>query len=264
MITNLLEIKNLTVKYDGQENVVKNVNINIGNKEIIGIVGESGCGKTTLIRTIINLLPKNGCVVSGELIYNGKNLLQNNNEQWRRLRGNDIAMIFQNPASYLNAIMKISKQFTESIITHRSVTLETAREKARSALKKMNLSDTDRIMNSYPFQLSGGMKQRVAIAMAIAMEPKLIIADEPTSDLDAITQKQISNELMELRDKLDTSIIIVTHNLGCAAYMADKIMVMNQGKIEEYSDKNNVINFPRKVYTRRLLEAIPKLKGLEA
>ncbi|WHH58674.1 ABC transporter ATP-binding protein [Petroclostridium sp. X23] len=263
-MSGLLEIRSLTVKYDGDGNAIKNIDMTVDHKEIIGIVGESGCGKTTLIRSIIHLLSSNAKVVSGEIIFNGQDIIKYNKEQWRNLRGNEIAMVFQNPGSYLNPIIKIGKQFVQSIRNHRALSKREAIKKAKETLEKMHLRDCDRIMDSYPFQLSGGMKQRVAIAMAIAMEPKLILADEPTSALDVMTQVQIANELMALREDFHTSIIMVTHNIGCAAYMADRIMVMNKGEIVEFESKAQIIAQPKKEYTRNLLNAIPELKGLEA
>ncbi|PAB60133.1 ABC transporter ATP-binding protein [Anaeromicrobium sediminis] len=257
----LLEVKKLSIKYNSEGNILNNINFDIGHKEIVGIVGESGSGKTTLVRTMINLLSPGAKVVSGEIMFQGKNIIEYNKEQWRNFRGNEVAMIFQNPSSYLNPILKIGKQFVESIRNHRDISKVEAIKKAKDTLEKMHLVDVDRVMNSYPFQLSGGMKQRVAIAMAIAMEPKLILADEPTSALDVITQTQIANELMDLRDKFHTSIILVTHNIGCAAYMADRIMVMKNGKVVEYDSKSKVIMNPEMEYTRELLAAIPELKG---
>ncbi|WP_432402129.1 ABC transporter ATP-binding protein [Wukongibacter sp. M2B1] len=261
MIDRLVEIRSLTVKYDGEGNIIENLNMDVGYKEIIGIVGESGSGKTTLIRAMINLLSSGGEIVSGEIIFNGEDIRKYSKEKWTNIRGNDICMIFQNPGSSLNPIKKIGAQFVESIRSHINISKKEAIKKAEETLKKMGFDDSSRIMSSYPFQISGGMKQRVAIAMALAMEPKLILADEPTSALDVITQAQIIKELMELRNKFNTSIIIVTHNIGCAAYMADRIMVMNKGEIVEFDYKENIITKPQMDYTKELLDAIPKLEG---
>ena len=257
----LLEVKSLTVKYDGEGNVIENIEMTVGYREIVGIVGESGSGKTTLIRAIINLLSPGGEIVSGEIIFGGEDLRKYSKKNWTKIRGKEIYMIFQNPGSSLNPIKKIGAQFVESIRSHLDLSKKEAINKAAETLEKMHLSDSTRIMESYPFQLSGGMKQRVAIAMALAMEPKLILADEPTSALDVITQTQIIKELMELRNSFDTSIIIVTHNIGCAAYMADRIMVMNSGKIVEFAQKEKIITEPQMDYTRSLLAAIPELEG---
>ncbi len=260
----LLRINALTVAYGGEGNALSNISLTMNQKEILGIVGESGCGKTTLVRAIFNLLTPNAAIKSGEIFFQNKNLRTCNHEDWRRLRGNEIAMIFQNPGAHFNPIMKIGRQFVESIRNHRDVSKAIAVEKAKETLRKVHLANADRIMSSYPFQLSGGMKQRVAIAMALAMEPRLILADEPTSALDVVTQVQIINELMELREKFGTSIILVTHNIGCAAYMADRIMVMSQGQIVEYDEKARVITEPEMDYTKTLLAAIPQLRGLRA
>ncbi|PIE31597.1 peptide ABC transporter ATP-binding protein [candidate division KSB3 bacterium] len=260
----LLEIRSLTVTYGGEGNAIARITMSVDHREILGIVGESGCGKTTLVRTILNLLSPNAEIVSGEILFCNKNLRAYSREEWRQLRGNEIAMIFQNPGSHLNPILRIGRQFVESIRNHRDISKADAVKKVRDTLRKVHLRDVDRIIHSYPFQLSGGMKQRVAIAMALAMEPRLILADEPTSALDVMTQVQIINELMELREQFDTSIILVTHNIGCAAYMSDTIMVMNEGEIVEYDRKARVITAPEKAYTKKLLAAVPQLKGLQA
>ena len=260
-MTTLLEIKNLSIAYDDNIHAVNNIDMDVGHKEIIGIVGESGSGKSTLIRSLINLLPPNAAVASGTMTFNGRNLLQYNNEAWRQLRGNDMAMIFQNPGAYLNPVTKVGRQFIESIRNHRSLTKKEAAIKAIQTLKKMNLKDPEQIMGAYPFQLSGGMKQRVAIAMAIAMEPLLILADEPTSALDVKTQAQIIHELSDLRSEFDTSIIMVTHNICSAAHLADRLMVMYRGKVVEFDQTDIVINHPKNDYTRTLIDSIPNLKG---
>lgn len=261
MTGKLIEIKCLTVRYKDEGNVIENLNMHVGYKEIIGIVGESGSGKTTLIRAIINLLSSGGEIVSGEIIFKGEDISKYSKERWRTIRGNEICMIFQNPGSYLNPIKRIGSQFVESIRSHIDISRNEAIEKAEETLRRMGLCDSFRIMKSYPFQLSGGMKQRIAIAMALAMEPKLILADEPTSALDVITQVQIIKELMKLRNNFNTSIIIVTHNIGCAAYMADRIMVMNNGEIIESDYKENIIAKPQMDYTKKLLDSIPELEG---
>lgn len=260
---NLLEIRSLTVAYGSSSIIIKDINLSVGKREIVSIVGESGSGKTTLIRAIINLLPNKGQIMSGDIIFNGNSLKSVKENKWLDIRGNEICMIFQNAGSFLNPIKKIEDQFIENIRSHRKISKSDARDKAAKTLKKMNFGDCRRIMNSYSFQLSGGMKQRVAIAMALAMEPKLILADEPTSALDVVTQKQIIEELMEIRKLFDTSIIMVTHNMGCAAYIADRIIVMNDGEIVESGNVENLIENPQQAYTRQLLRSIPELKGYQ-
>lgn len=256
----LLAIENLTIEYDNRV-VLDNISMNLNNKEIISVVGESGSGKTTLIRKIICLLPANARTISGRINFNGKDLMDLKMEEWRNFRGNEISMIFQNPGSYLNPLLKIGKQFMETIQNHKSVSKAQAQIIARDTLKKMNFKEVDRIMTSYPFELSGGMKQRVSIAMAVAMHPKLILADEPTSALDVVTQVKIIDELMRLREKYDVSIIFVTHNIGLAAYIGDKILVMNQGQIVEAGSKFDIISNPQAEYTKKLLASVPELKG---
>ncbi|GAU76575.1 ABC transporter ATP-binding protein [Fusibacter sp. 3D3] len=256
----LLEIKEIKVSY-GLKTVLEGIDFNIDYKEIVSIVGESGSGKTTLARSIINLLPDGARATSQTCFFDHRDLNKLSKEEWRNMRGSEIAYIFQNPSSYLNPIIRIGKQFLESIRSHRNISKAEAIQKVKSVLKKMHFKDIDQIMNAYPYQLSGGMKQRVAIAMALVMEPKLIIADEPTSALDAMTQNQIASEIMAYRDDFETSFIIVTHNLGYAATLSDRIMVMRAGKVIEFDTKSKIILAPQKAYTRVLLDAIPVLKG---
>ena len=256
----MLELKNVTVSY-GERPVVRDFSMTLKKGEIISLVGESGSGKTTVIRAILGLLPGGGKVTDGDILFEEKSLLQNTNEQWRKLRGTDISMIFQDSGAMMNPIRKIGSVFTEYIRTHEKVSKKDAWEKGVEMLARMRLPDGNHIMNSYPFQLSGGMRQRVGIAMAMTFRPKLLLADEPTSALDVTMQAQIVRQMMELRDEYGTSIIIVTHNLGVAAYMGDKVIVMQHGKIMDQGDRERVLRFSQSEYTRSLIAAVPTLEG---
>lgn len=257
----MLEIKDLTIQYGDKDPVVENFSLSLKKGEIITIVGESGSGKSTVLSSILGLLPNGGKIISGDIIYNGESMLNKSLNQWRELRGTEITMISQDSGGTLNPIRKIGKQFVEYIQTHSKISTKEAEEKAKDMFSKVNLPDPEIIMKSYPHQLSGGMKQRVGIAMALTFHPKIILADEPTSALDVITQAQIVKEIMDLRKKFDTSIIMVTHNLGVAAYISDKIIVMQNGKIVDAGNKNEVIENPKSEYTKKLLEAVPEIGG---
>ena len=257
----MLEIKDLTIQYGDKLPVVENFSLSLKKGEIITIVGESGSGKSTVLSSILGLLPNGGKIISGDIIYNGESMLSKSLNQWRELRGTEITMISQDSGGTLNPIRKIGKQFVEYIQTHSKMSTKEAEEKAEDMFSKVNLPDPEIIMKSYPHQLSGGMKQRVGIAMALTFHPKIILADEPTSALDVITQAQIVKEIMDLRKKFDTSIIMVTHNLGVAAYISDKIIVMQNGKIVDAGNKNEVIENPKSEYTKKLLEAVPEIGG---
>jgi len=257
----MLEIKDLTIQYGDKLPVVENFSLSLKKGEIITIVGESGSGKSTVLSSILGLLPNGGKIISGDIIYNGESMLNKSLNQWRELRGTEITMISQDSGGTLNPIRKIGKQFVEYIQTHSKMSAKEAEEKAKDMFSKVNLPDPEIIMKSYPHQLSGGMKQRVGIAMALTFHPKIILADEPTSALDVITQAQIVKEIMDLRKKFDTSIIMVTHNLGVAAYISDKIIVMQNGKIVDAGNKNEVIENPKSEYTKKLLEAVPEIGG---
>lgn len=257
----MLEIKDLTIQYGDKDPVVENFSLSLKKGEIITIVGESGSGKSTVLSSILGLLPNGGKIISGDIIYNGESMLSKSLNQWRELRGTEITMISQDSGGTLNPIRKIGKQFVEYIQTHSKMSAKEAEEKAKDMFSKVNLPDPEIIMKSYPHQLSGGMKQRVGIAMALTFHPKIILADEPTSALDVITQAQIVKEIMDLRKKFDTSIIMVTHNLGVAAYISDKIIVMQNGKIVDAGNKNEVIENPKSEYTKKLLEAVPEIGG---
>lgn len=229
--------------------------------EIASIVGESGSGKTTVIRAVLGLLPGGGKVTEGDILFEGKSLLENTAEEWRNLRGTDMSMIFQDSGAMLNPIRKIGSVFVEYIRTHEKISRKAAWEKGREMLEQMRLPSSDNIMKSYPFQLSGGMRQRVGIAMAMTFQPKLLLADEPTSALDVTTQAQTVRQMMELREEWGTSIIMVTHNLGAAAYMSDQILVMKEGQIADAGSRDQILKGGRSVYTQELLEAVPSLGG---
>ena len=240
----LLEIKNLNINYKNSIKAVKNVNFTLEDNQIISIVGESGSGKSTFIRAILRLLPMGGEIESGNIFFLGK----------------DIGMIFQDPNSTMDPIKTIEKQFIEYILEHNNISKKEAIELAKEYLLKLNLTDVDRVLKSYPFELSGGMKQRVAIAMAMAQSPRLLLADEPTSALDVTVQAQVIKELKRIRENFKTAIILVTHNMGVASYISDKIAVMKNGEIIEFGDKEQIIKNPQKEYTKSLLNAIINLK----
>ncbi len=256
----LLEIKNVDISY-GKRLIVKNCSLTLEKGEICSIVGESGSGKTTVIRAVLGLLAGNGRVTAGEILFEGKSLLSYNAKQWRDLRGHDISMIFQDSGAMMNQTRRIGNSFVEYIRTHEDISKEDAWKKGAEMLGRMRLPDSDRIMRSYPFQLSGGMRQRVGIAMGMTYQPKLLLADEPTSALDVTTQAQIVRQMMELRDEYGTSIIVVTHDLGIAAYMGDKIVVMKNGIIEDQGDREHMLHGSENEYTRLLLDAVPSLGG---
>ena len=257
----MLEIKDLAVQYGKQDPTIEHFNLSMKKGEIISIVGESGSGKTTVIRTVLGALPGAGRVSSGDILFHGESLLKNTGNEWRKIRGSKMSMIFQDCGGTLNPIRKIGSQYVEYIRTHESVSKQEAWNKAVSMLSKMRLPDVENIMNSYAYQLSGGMRQRVGIAMAMTFNPELLLADEPTSALDVTTQAQIVRQMMELRDDYGTGIIIVTHNIGVAAYMADQLIVMHHGKVVDHGTREEVLNNPTSDYTRKLLEAVPEMEG---
>ena len=256
----MLDIENITVAYHGQP-FLRDFSLHMKRGEIISLVGESGSGKTTAIRSILGLLPQEGELVSGDILFEGKSLPEYSEKEMQKLRGSRISMIFQDSGAMLNPIRKIGSQYIEYIQKHEKLGHKAAEEKAVAMLEAMRLSEPERIMKSYSFQLSGGMRQRVGIAMAMTFEPELLLADEPTAALDVTTQAQIVRQMMELRKNHGTSIILVTHNLGVAAYMSDRIVVMQNGSIVEERDRRKILEQPGCAYTRKLLAAVPNMYG---
>ena len=223
----------------------------------IMIWGESGSGKTTVIRSVLGLLPGQGKVTKGDIVFEGDSLLNYTQKQWNQCRGTKMSMIFQDCGAMINPNRRIGSQFVEYIRVHEDMPKDKAKDKAIDMLNRMRLPQAKDIMRKYPFQLSGGQRQRVGIAMAMTFQPKLLIADEPTSALDVTTQSQIVKEMMELRDKYDTSIMIVTHNLAVAVYMADKIIVMKDGEVVDRGTRDEILNNTTSDYTKRLLASVP-------
>ena len=256
----LLEITNVDISY-GKRLIVSDCNLVLEKGEICSIVGESGSGKTTVIRAVLGLLAGGGRVTAGDIIYEGRSLLTLNDREWRALRGHDISMIFQDSGAMMNQTRLIGDSYVEYIRTHEDISKEDAWAKGVEMIERMRLPDGDRIMRSYPFQLSGGQRQRVGIAMGMTYQPKLLLADEPTSALDVTTQAQIVRQFMELRDEYGTSIIIVTHNLGVAAYMGDKIVVMKHGEVVDRGEREYILHESTNPYTKLLLDAVPTLGG---
>lgn len=258
----LLEVSNLDISYGkNPAPTVKGVNFTLDKGEVLTIVGESGSGKTTVIRAVLGLLSAGGYVSNGDIKFTGRDLLKFSNKDWLEFRGKDVSMIFQDNGAMMNPIKTIGDQFIEYIQTHSTVSREEANKKAIEMLMRMNLPNPENILNSYTFELSGGMRQRVGIAMAITFQPKLLLADEPTSALDVTTQAQIVKELMGIIRKGEASMIVVTHNIGVAAYMSDKLMVMSQGKVVEYGKTEDIITNPQDAYTKKLLGSVPEIGG---
>jgi peptide/nickel transport system ATP-binding protein len=256
-LVKLLELENISVKYKTREGWVlaaEDVNISMNEQETLGIVGESGCGKSTLGNAILGILPKE-TIVDGKILFNGKDILSLPRKKFRMIRGRDISMIFQDPMTSLNPVMKLKHHFIETILTHKDVSKEEALNMAEKALTDVGIN-ADRL-NDYPFQLSGGMRQRVMIALALVLNPKLVIADEPTTSLDVIVQAQILNILKGLQNEYNMGMILITHDLGVVAEVTDNIGVMYGGHLVEYSTKMNIYKDPKHPYTKALLESIP-------
>lgn len=260
----LLDVQGLNISYaDAPEPTVQDVSFTLDKGEVLSIVGESGSGKTTVIRAILGCLSGSGYVSGGKILFNDKDLVGLPSNEYLKLRGRSISMIFQDSGNMMNPVQTIGHQFIEYIMTHTHSIKDKAggRERAITLLTRMNLPNPEHILDSYVFELSGGMRQRVGIAMALAFHPELLLADEPTSALDVTTQAQIVQQLMRVVSKSQTSMIVVTHNIGVAAYMSDKLMVMSKGKVLEYGKTADIIKNPQHAYTKTLLAAVPEIGG---
>lgn len=263
MTEKLLEINDLKTYFYSDEGIVKavdGVNITINKGETVGIVGESGCGKSVTSLSVMRLLHDTpGKVVGGSIMFEGKNLLELSEKEMRKIRGNDISMIFQEPMTSLNPVFKIGDQLEEAVQLHLGYSKNKEREHVLTMLKMVGLPRPEEILKEYPYQLSGGMRQRVMIAMAMACYPKLLIADEPTTALDVTIQAQILDLMRTLRDNSETSIMLITHDLGVVAEMCDKVVVMYAGRVVEVADVETLFENPQHPYTKGLIASVPKL-----
>ena len=263
MSENILTVKDLKTYFytaSGIAKAVDGVSFNIAKGEAMGIVGESGSGKSVTSSSIIRLLPpRTGKIVGGSIEFEGKDVLALSKKELNDFRGKDIAVIFQDPMTSLDPVFKIGKQMTEMIMAHQNVTKDEAWKMSVEALSKVGIPEPEKRMNSYPYELSGGMCQRVIIAMAVCCKPKLIIADEPTTALDVTVQAQVLELLKELQRDMDTAILLITHNLGVVWEMCDKVMVMYAGNTVEFTDTKTLYSNPRHPYTWGLLDSMPKL-----
>jgi peptide/nickel transport system ATP-binding protein len=264
MSTSVLSVQGLTIAlpaWSDRQNAVANLSVEIGTKEILCIVGESGSGKSILGKAILGLLPKPHVrPTAGRIVFDGRDLLSLPDEEMRKLRGGRIAMIFQEPMTALSPLMKVGRQIDEVLEVHTDMTSTARKARVLELIRDVRLPDPERIVDSYPHQLSGGQRQRIVIAMALALDPALIIADEPTTALDVTTQAQILHLMKELQRAHGTSILFITHDFGVVAEIADRVVVMRHGEIVEAGNADQVLREPRADYTKALVAAVPGLK----
>lgn len=263
MSKSLLEVKDLSVSfhtYAGEVQALRNINFSINRGETLAIVGESGSGKSVTVQTIMKLIPMPpGEIKSGQILFDGEDLVKADMERMRQLRGGKIGMIFQDPMTSLNPTMKIGKQIMEGILIHKKVSKKEAKKQAIEILKKVGIPKAEERFNQYPHEFSGGMRQRVVIAIALACEPDLLICDEPTTALDVTIQAQILNLINELKKELNIAVILITHDLGVVAETADRVIVMYAGEKLEEAPVLELFKNPKHPYTWGLLESLPKL-----
>ncbi|MFZ4453034.1 ABC transporter ATP-binding protein [Salibacterium aidingense] len=264
MSNHVLEVNDLQTCFSSKEGTIPAVNgitFHVDAGEILGIVGESGCGKSVTSLSVMGLVPSPpGNINGGEILFNGEDLTKATEKRMRTIRGNDIAMIFQEPMTSLNPVYKIGDQLMEGIRIHTKLSKKKAYLQAVDMLELVGLSRVTDLMKSYPHQLSGGMRQRVMIAMAMACDPKLLIADEPTTALDVTIQKQILNLMKNLNEKMDTAIMLITHDLGVVAEMCSRIAVMYSGKVVEEGSVQDIFRDPKHPYTKGLIDSVPDMR----
>ncbi|MGE0174466.1 MAG: ABC transporter ATP-binding protein [Oligoflexales bacterium] len=260
----LLQVKNLVTSFrsdEGKIRAVDDISFSVNPGETLAIVGESGCGKSVTSLSLMRLIPEdNGSIDSGEIILNGKNILTVSKDEIRKIRGNQISMIFQEPMTALNPVYTVGQQIMEVFKIHKDYSRAKAREEAIKMLQLVKIPDAHKRIDEYPVQMSGGMRQRILIAIALACEPDLLIADEPTTALDVTIQAQILRLMKELQELKGTAVIFVTHDLGVVAEIANKVAIMYAGKIVEYGKVEEIFDHPRHPYTKGLMKSIPSLE----
>ncbi|MDQ0256431.1 oligopeptide/dipeptide ABC transporter ATP-binding protein [Evansella vedderi] len=258
----LLEVKNLKTHFNTINGVVpsvEDVSFYINKGEKVAIVGESGSGKSVTSLSIMRLLSETGKIIDGSIHFCGRNLIELSEKDMRKIRGNEIAMVFQEPLSSLNPVMTVGKQIMESILLHQKTRKQNAKQQVIDLLNKVGIPRPEKVFSSYPHLLSGGMRQRVMIAMALSCQPKLIIADEPTTALDVTIQAQILSILKELSEQEEVAILLITHDLGVVAEVADRVIVMYAGQVVEQAEIFSIFDYPKHPYTKALLNSTPKL-----
>lgn len=263
-MSHLLEINNLQTHFPTKAGLVKAVNdvsFYIDEGELLGLVGESGCGKSITALSVMKLIAPPGRIAGGSIKFKGEELINASDERMREIRGNDIAMIFQDPMTSLNPVYTVGEQIAEALRLHRNLNKKDAWDAAIAAMKEVAIPSPERRVSDYPHQLSGGMRQRVMIAMALACDPELLIADEPTTALDVTIQAQILELLNELRQTRKLAVLLITHDLGVVAEVADRVCVMYTGKIVEESGVDEIFENPKHPYTQGLLKSVPKLSA---
>jgi len=261
----VLEVNGLSTSFftdDGVIPAVENISFHINEGEILGVVGESGCGKSVTSLSIMGLIPNPpGKIVGGEILFKGEDLGKVSEKRMRQIRGNDISMIFQEPMTSLNPLYTIGNQLIEAIRVHKKLEKKIAKEKAVEIMKLVGLPRAEELLNEYPHQLSGGMRQRVMIAMAMVCEPKLLIADEPTTALDVTIQAQILKLMKDINENYKTAILLITHDLGVVAEVCDRIIVMYAGKVVEEADVRTIFKNPKHPYTKGLIKSVPSVSN---
>ena len=266
-MANLLEVKDLATHFFTQDGVVKavdGISYTLAEGEVLGVVGESGCGKSVHALSIMRLVANPpGRIVAGEILFEGENLLNMDDSEMRHIRGNRIAMVFQEPMTSLNPVLTIGRQLTEPLELHQKMARREARTRAAELLQTVGIPDSESRLSDYPHQFSGGMRQRVMIAMALSCNPRLIIADEPTTALDVTIQAQILELMRDLAVEFGTAMVIITHNLGVVARYAHRVVVMYAGKIVETGTAHDIYRNPRHPYTIALLNSVPRLDATE-